>query len=231
MIRQRNYGPYLGLALLTGIVSLDLAWRATAPAPAVKASSLGEDTEARLAQLEVELAALRRSLRARPPLVASRPAVDPTAWAKRAAEVQTAQPVRQELAEPASTPDTAPRKGEIDGEREDESTHDELRLRFDEEQVDEAWASRREEELESALRGELGSGYLRDAQCRSSFCRVEIEHPDGSSLDLLVLEMMTKPAFSGRRAHLQMDAETGRMTVYLAREGARLAPDVPLSEG
>lgn len=205
---------FFGFCLLAGVVGLDLAWRATAPAPvsaAVQDSSAVADLEAQVEQLQRALARLER----RRPAVPTPPrevATPPSKGSKKAAPMLAP---AKETSPDRPDPEAQERADavRVNRERVEAATH------LEREPVDEAWAPAREATLKRALGQDLGSAYLVSAECRSSVCRVELEHPEPDALDMLTLEVMARPELAGRRAFIAQDrdAGSGRLTMYVAR--------------
>jgi hypothetical protein len=186
----------------------------------------GAPADPATAALARELAALRAELEeTRGRLAAlerSRPAVAEVAAAPKVAPLA-----------PVEAPEPGPdreRKQEIErrvaedfarADREAADTSFTFDARLEEEQVDPAWSAEEEARiLGDTGAGKLGAAHVLGAECRSTLCRVELEHPDAKQLDRLFFDLISKPAFAGRRIYTHR--EGNNMTMYVARSGHAL---------
>lgn len=225
--RNHGVGPtQVGLLLLAGFTILQNAWALTAPSagatalgsPETEVSQRIVDLELKLTVLEQRLAQLERQPRPDPvrvplerrPVVLDHPQLPPSS---PAADI------------PSSIPETEDAAENIAGKEwmQTRVAREAFETRMSTETEDASWSSRQEARiLDDVGQGQLGRAYLLDAQCKATLCRVELEHPEASELDRLMLEVMSKPSFAGRQSFIEQDvaeAGSGRMTVFVARAG------------
>ena len=220
------------LVLLYGLVALDKLWVWTGPGPRVPEPPTVSDP-GRLQQMEAEVQALAERLNRLEQAevlapVASHRASSPAE--PRRAELDApkrSEPARERPHEPEFDP--AHERAEVT------RTRERLDDRLEGEIADGSWAASEEtrilEDLDGAL---LGSAYVVDTECRSTLCRVKLEHPEPRGLDRLLLAIMSKPAFAGRRWFVEQGTTgsgSGKMSVYLARRGLALPSGASGADG
>jgi hypothetical protein len=93
------------------------------------------------------------------------------------------------------------------------------------EPTDPAWAGRREAELRAAVAGAAREGgWATQVECRSSLCRVELEHPRAEGLERSRAQLAVAPALVGRQVFWSSDPGDPTKTVlYASRAGRDLA--------
>ena len=224
---------HVGLLLLSLFVALQSLWSATESSPtAPELRGHHDENEKRIGELEIELTALKQRIRVleAQPI----PSVSPTAPALAVAELTKAigaskpksevpapsKVVREENDHPVDPAQQLEHQRKVT-----EATVTLLNESLLAEVPDTDWSARQEQQILNDLDNNvLGSAYIVDNECRSTLCRVEVEHPEPHEVDRLMMELMSKPAFAGRQAFIEQatDSGSGRMTIYLARQGQRL---------
>ncbi len=223
----------LVVALLTLVVLGLVVDRLRMPDPSVHNATAPAD-EVAMVRLQLQVDALQAQLTA---LQRSHPAPVAPTKARLAASAVASEPalpqtaVAPEAAQPAAH--TAPpedfAKIRAEAEAETQAVRQGLDGQLYDEAVDEVWAPEQEARILADIGdGQLGAAYIVDSQCRSTLCRVQIEHPEAAQLDRVMFEMSSKSAFAGRRLFFERadgEGQTGRMTVYVARAGQALPTD------
>ena len=92
------------------------------------------------------------------------------------------------------------------------------------ETVDTNWSRSTEVNIQKVFdQQDLHDTRLMTARCRSTLCRIEVEHANENAKQAFILNGMAKPPFVGNAvfAHAEPDKQ-GHFVLYLAREGHNL---------
>lgn len=199
------------IIVAAGVAALSLAaWlfvpygsKTTAASTAPRADQRDDDDRA-VAEMRRDIAALKRAAARRDPSAAAQPSAAAPDAPERARER-------------ATDPPPAPRTPE-------EISHG-LDHDIEQQKRDAAWSPRAESAFAAAFSGDAlkGSTMLR-ADCRTTFCRIEVSHLDADAQRSFLSTARTLPPFNQEGfARTVADSQgVPRTVVYVAREGELL---------
>lgn len=217
----------IGVALLSALgtwllVSPEGTGRQAAPTAASRIEP-GQISEKALTSLRSELATLKREYGQ---LTRSLRAVEETLSRSLPAITQPGAPPDMEEGVGTDTENNMQRSAE---EKTTEALYT-LDLQLGKEPDDTTWSPGAEAEIATFVHSESMEGSrVLSADCRSTLCRVEVEHEDAGAQDWLVAHIPMEPPFDGEILVHQInnDSLPPRTLVYLARPGHSLLGATP----
>jgi hypothetical protein len=204
------------IGLLTGIIAVGVAWilsrresrdHATAPSPASR------DNEDRVAELEADLARMRREMQS----LSARSKMPPPPSNELAAAMAQAQSNNKKAAA-AEDPDVAMEKGR----QAIAAKFDQLSIAMARQDRDPAWAESAEKELGTVVRQLQESGVkgvtVLNSECKSSMCKVDVAY-DNHQAQVQVSDRIRSPLFAGGEVRRYEENGQLRSTAYYYRQG------------
>jgi hypothetical protein len=98
-----------------------------------------------------------------------------------------------------------------------------LENRLDSEHAEPSWAKQVESQIVDLLRSpELGGSRLVETVCRSTVCRVTVQHDSPEVKRGLAAAVTGKPPFDGPVLYVPSDSDATQTTMFVGRQGSSL---------